>query len=536
MADGPAPGRRPARPRRRGRRRAGPGPTACASSRCGCRSAWWRSSTRTGPTSPATPPACASSRATPPSCGARRAPSTPTSPSPAVLREGLAKAGLPADALVLVEDTSHEAAVEFMQLRELDRLPDPPRRPVADRGRSSSNATVPYVIDGDGNCHVYVDAAADLDMALDDRRQRQDPAAVGVQRGRVAAGPRARRRRLPAARRRPRSTASSWWATSAAAPSSPPIVGAPPTTTAPPSSSTSSWPSPWCDSLDDAIDHVNRYGSGHTEAIVTTDLDAADRFTREVDAAAVLVNASTRFVDGEEFGFGAEIGISTQKLHARGPMGLRELTTTSTSSTGTARSAEAGSDDRRRPRSWQRAIASSPCLRSVRALRKRRLPGRRGHRRRRVPRRPAAEADPGRGAGRHGQDPAGQVGRRDDRRPPDPPAVLRGPRRVQGPLRVELQEAAAAHPGRARRRRQAVERDRGRHLLRGVPAHPAAARGHPRRASRSCCSSTRSTASRSRPRPCCSRSSPTTRCRSPSSAPSSANADPAGVPHLEQHP
>jgi glutamate-5-semialdehyde dehydrogenase len=80
-------------------------------------------------------------------------------------------------------------------------------------------------------------------------------------------------------------------------------------------------------SLDDAIDHINRHGSGHTEAIVTRSLDATRRFTHEVDAAAVVVNASTRFTDGVEFGFGAEIGISTQKLHARGPMGLRELTT-----------------------------------------------------------------------------------------------------------------------------------------------------------------------------------------------------------------
>jgi glutamate-5-semialdehyde dehydrogenase len=80
-------------------------------------------------------------------------------------------------------------------------------------------------------------------------------------------------------------------------------------------------------SLDAAIDHIRTYGSGHTEAIVTRDLAAARRFAREVDAAAVVVNASTRFTDGEEFGFGAEIGISTQKLHARGPMGLRELTT-----------------------------------------------------------------------------------------------------------------------------------------------------------------------------------------------------------------
>jgi glutamate-5-semialdehyde dehydrogenase len=80
-------------------------------------------------------------------------------------------------------------------------------------------------------------------------------------------------------------------------------------------------------SIDDAIAHVNRFGSGHTEAVVTRDLGAARRFTREVDAAVVIVNASTRFTDGERFGFGAEIGISTQKLHARGPMGLRELTT-----------------------------------------------------------------------------------------------------------------------------------------------------------------------------------------------------------------
>jgi glutamate-5-semialdehyde dehydrogenase len=81
------------------------------------------------------------------------------------------------------------------------------------------------------------------------------------------------------------------------------------------------------DDLDGAIAHIQRYGSGHTEAIVTRELEAAQRFTREVDAAAVVVNASTRFTDGEQFGFGAEIGISTQKLHARGPMGLRELTT-----------------------------------------------------------------------------------------------------------------------------------------------------------------------------------------------------------------
>jgi glutamate-5-semialdehyde dehydrogenase len=80
------------------------------------------------------------------------------------------------------------------------------------------------------------------------------------------------------------------------------------------------------DDLDGAIEHIARFGSGHSEAIVTTDVRAADRFVAEVDAAAVLVNASTRFIDGEELGLGAEVGISTQKLHARGPMGVRELT------------------------------------------------------------------------------------------------------------------------------------------------------------------------------------------------------------------
>ena len=81
------------------------------------------------------------------------------------------------------------------------------------------------------------------------------------------------------------------------------------------------------DRIDEAIGHIRRYSSGHSEVIITDSMTAADRFCAEVDVAAVLVNASSRFVDGEEFGFGAEIGISTQKLHARGPLGLRELTT-----------------------------------------------------------------------------------------------------------------------------------------------------------------------------------------------------------------
>jgi glutamate-5-semialdehyde dehydrogenase len=242
----------------------------------------------------------------------------------AVLREALTKVGLPEDALVLVEDTRHEAAVEFMRLRDCIDVLIP-------RGGPSliqailDNATVPYVIDGDGNCHVYVDAAADLDVArrivVNAKTQRPSVcnAAETLLVHEAVAG-----ELLP--RLAPELAGVELRADDAAAALLPGSVPA----------RESDWGTEFLDlvlavrvvsSLDAAIDHVTRYGSGHSEAIVTTDVGAADRWVREVDAAAVLVNASTRFVDGEELGFGAEIGISTQKLHARGPMGLRELTT-----------------------------------------------------------------------------------------------------------------------------------------------------------------------------------------------------------------
>jgi glutamate-5-semialdehyde dehydrogenase len=242
----------------------------------------------------------------------------------AVLREGFAKAGLPEDALVLVDDTSRESAVEFMRLRGyIDCL--------IPRGGPSliqailDNATVPYVIDGDGNCHVYVDQSADLDMALaitvnakTHRPSVCNAAESLLVHERVAAD------FLPRA---------------AAALEGVELVGDARSRELVPSMGVATeddFGREFLDlklsvavvpSLDAAIDHITRYGSGHTEAIVTRDLAAAQRFTQEIDAAAVVVNASTRFTDGEEFGFGAEIGISTQKLHARGPMGLRELTT-----------------------------------------------------------------------------------------------------------------------------------------------------------------------------------------------------------------
>jgi glutamate-5-semialdehyde dehydrogenase len=244
----------------------------------------------------------------------------------AVLREALAKVGLPEDALVLVDDTSREAAVEFMRQREYVDCLIPRGGPSLIRS-VLDNATVPYVIDGDGNCHVYVDSSADLAMAADivvnAKMQRPSVcnAAETLLVHEAVAG-----EFLPTAAARLEGVELVGDAGAQA------VLGADRVAPA----SEDDWAREFLalklavrvvPSLDAAVEHIARYGSGHSEAIVTRDLAAADRFTREVDAAAVLVNASTRFVDGEEFGFGAEIGISTQKLHARGPMGLRELTT-----------------------------------------------------------------------------------------------------------------------------------------------------------------------------------------------------------------
>jgi glutamate-5-semialdehyde dehydrogenase len=242
-----------------------------------------------------------------------------------VLREALAKAALPEDALVLVEDTSRESAVEFMRLRGLIDVLIPRGGP----GLISTvleHATVPYVIDGDGNCHVYVDAGADLEMAtaivVDAKTNR--PSVCNAAESLVVH----------------ESVADSFLPRVAEALDGVELVGDELARALVPrmgEAHEDDFGREFLDlkmsvavvpSLEAAIAHVNRYGSGHSEAIVTRDLGAATRFTTEVDAAAVLVNASTRFVDGERFGFGAEIGISTQKLHARGPMGLRELTTT----------------------------------------------------------------------------------------------------------------------------------------------------------------------------------------------------------------
>ncbi len=241
-----------------------------------------------------------------------------------VLREAVAKTGLPADALVMVDDASREAAVEFMQLDTvIDCLI--PRGGASLIASIKENASVPYIIDGDGNCHLYVDSSADLDMAetilVNGKTQR--PSVCNALESLVVHA----------------SVADEFLARVDAALVDVDLVGderavaaiarCQPATDADYSTEFLDLKISIkvVDSLDEAISHINATGTGHSEAIVTNDVVSADRFCAEVDAAAVLVNASTRFVDGEEFGFGAEIGISTQKLHARGPMGLRELTT-----------------------------------------------------------------------------------------------------------------------------------------------------------------------------------------------------------------
>ena len=240
-----------------------------------------------------------------------------------ILREAYVAGGLPADALILVEDTSREAAVEFMRLSGYVDCLIPRGGPALIRS-IMENATVPFILDGDGNCHVYVDRGADLDMAtsivVNGKTQR--PSVCNATESLVVHATEAADFLPRLVQAMPTVEMVGDETSRAVAPS----IGA---------ASDADYATEFLDyklsvrvvdSLDEAIDHVNRYGTGHSEVIVTADEAAAGRFCAEVDAACVLVNASSRFVDGEEMGYGAEIGISTQKLHVRGPMGLVHLT------------------------------------------------------------------------------------------------------------------------------------------------------------------------------------------------------------------
>ena len=248
-----------------------------------------------------------------------------------VLRDAVAAAGLPADAVQLVPGDTHDSVRELMRARGLvDVLI--PRGGAALIRRTVEESTVPVIETGTGNCHVYVDAEADLDTAVDilvnSKAQRpsvcNSAETVLVHRDIAAAFlPRA----LDALAEAQVTVHGDARVRKLAEDSKATVVEA----------TDEDWATEYLsydlaaavvDSLDEAVAHIRRWSSGHTEAIVTTSQAAARRFTQRVDSTTVAVNASTRFTDGGEFGFGAEIGISTQKLHARGPMGLPELTST----------------------------------------------------------------------------------------------------------------------------------------------------------------------------------------------------------------
>ena len=233
----------------------------------------------------------------------------------AALRGALDAEGLPADAVQLLPSADRSSVTHLIQARGLVDV-------VIPRGGAGlidavvRNATVPTIETGVGNCHVFVHAGADIDVAerivlnAKTRRTSVCNAAETLLVDKAIAGT-ALPRLLGALRQagvtvHDNPTEEQLRAEFLSMDIAVAVV----------------------DGIDAAIEHINTYGTGHTEAIVTGDLAAAQRFTERVDAAAVMVNASTAFTDGEQFGFGAEIGISTQKLHARGPMGLPELTST----------------------------------------------------------------------------------------------------------------------------------------------------------------------------------------------------------------
>lgn len=241
-----------------------------------------------------------------------------------LMRKAIAKADAPEDCIQLVEDTSHETAEKLMRLNKYVDLLIP-------RGGGRlirtviENATIPVIQTGEGNCHVFVDESADVDMAVNivNNAKTQRPSVCNaiesiliheniageffkkldeLWQGKVKIlGDEATAKCISVEKIADDTDYATEFLDYKL--SSKVVKG-----------------------IDEAIAHINRFGTGHSECIVTKSLENAERFQREIDAAAVYVNASTRFTDGFEFGLGAEIGISTQKLHARGPMGLRELT------------------------------------------------------------------------------------------------------------------------------------------------------------------------------------------------------------------
>lgn len=243
-----------------------------------------------------------------------------------VMREAIETAGLPADCIQLVKDTTRQSSVELMCLSEyLDVLI--PRGGAGLIKAVVENSKVPVIETGVGNCHAYVDKDADLNMAVNivDNGKTQRPSVCNALET-VLVHSSVADKFLPMLKSRlDEHNVELHGCDRAKAILGDCVIPA----------EEYDWANEYLDykiaikvvdSLDDAIEHIRKYSTGHSEVIVTNSYDAQRRFTAQVDSAAVYVNASTRFTDGGEFGMGAEIGISTQKLHARGPMGLTELT------------------------------------------------------------------------------------------------------------------------------------------------------------------------------------------------------------------
>ena len=244
-----------------------------------------------------------------------------------VIQAGLKKENLPQDAILLVEDTSRATVGEMMKLHDyIDVLI--PRGGAGLIANVVENSTVPVIETGTGNCHIFVDASADIGRAADiiENAKTQRMGVCNACESLVIHEA-AAKEALPLIAERLRAHQVEIRGDERARAIVPEILPA----------SEEDWGTEYLDavisvkivdSAEEAIAHINRYNTGHSESILTKDYDNALKFQDEVDAAAVYVNASTRFTDGFEFGFGAEIGISTQKLHARGPMGLEALTST----------------------------------------------------------------------------------------------------------------------------------------------------------------------------------------------------------------
>ncbi|MBD5139213.1 MAG: glutamate-5-semialdehyde dehydrogenase, partial [Ruminococcus sp.] len=243
-----------------------------------------------------------------------------------IMRDAVEKSGLPKDAVQFVEDTSRDVAAQLMKCNDyLDVLI--PRGGAGLIRAVKDNATVPVIETGVGNCHVYADESADFDMAVNivDNGKTQRPSVCNAIES-LLVHKNIADKLLPLVKARlDEHNVEIRGCSETAAILGDCVVPA----------TDEDYATEFGDyiisvkvveDIDEAIAHISKYTTGHSECIVTNSLANAEKFKNEIDAAAVYVNASTRFTDGGMFGFGAEIGISTQKLHARGPMGLRELT------------------------------------------------------------------------------------------------------------------------------------------------------------------------------------------------------------------